>query len=282
MLPSTLREVLLEIEALPTLPVFIQHLLAALEAEDHTAQDLETILIKDPAISAKILRVANSSFFGLQGRVGTLKQAIVLLGTRLIQSLALSTSLIDILAYNKTVGYVPWRSYWIHSFACAWVCQRLVQRGFYCEVNEEAFICGLLHDLGRPVLWIYEANSYQKVLRKIQLEGLDAHLAETEVLGAHHGDVGGELAVWWKLPVTIQEAMQYHHEGFSDKAAASLVHLADKLVSCEGFCDEFQPKCSIASGMEMNSTISPRELAEVIEDLREKHNEVHDVAELLA
>jgi HD-like signal output (HDOD) protein len=281
MLPSTLREVLLDIEGLPTLPVFIQHLLGALGEEDHTAEDLEKFIIKDPAISARILRVANSSFFGLQGRVGSLKHAIVLLGTPLIQSLALSTSLIDVLAYNKTVGYVPWRAYWIHSFACAWVCQRLVQRGFYREVNKEAFICGLLHDLGKPVLWIYEAVAYQEVLRKMQLAGLDAHMAETEVLGAHHGEVGGELAVWWKLPETIQEAIRYHHEGFSEKPAASLVQLADKLASSEGFCDEFQPRGSIAAGIGMSTTISAAQLAQVIEELRGKHNEIRDVAEFL-
>jgi HD-like signal output (HDOD) protein len=282
MIPLALRNSLLELECIPTLPIFVQRLLDTFEEEDSTASQVEKILMMDPGVSARILRVANSTFFGLSGRVGTLKQAIVLLGSRLIQSIALSNSLLDILKYNRVVGHVPWKAYWAHSFACGWICQRLVQKGIYAKVGKEAFLCGLLHDIGKPLLWIYEAIAYQDVLRKVKSEEVAIHIAETEVLGAHHGEVGGDLAHLWKLPGAIQSAIRFHHEVFLEDSAASLVRLADNIANFGSFCDEFTSRvCSNLAEEISDNGVDAETLSELIEELNGRRNEVQEVAGLM-
>ena len=270
---------LVELESLPTLPVFVQRLLGVLQEDSSTAKGLEMIIEKDPAISARILRVANSSFFGMSGRVATLERAITLLGTRLIQSLALSVSLLDTLAYDREVGQLPWKAYWIHSFACASACTKLVQIGVHTEVKEEAFMCGLLHDLGKPLLWLFQADAYQKVLNKIQQDGTDAYLAESAVLGFHHGEIGGEVTKWWKLPKAIHSAILYHHEASPSELAAQLVKLADWAAKSEGFCDHLgfvSPTPNQPAG-----AANLDQMAEVAEYLKEKQDEIKEIAELL-
>jgi HD-like signal output (HDOD) protein len=273
---------LLFLEEIPTMPVFVQRLLKALQEENVTAEGLVRIIRQDPVISARLLRVANSAFFGLSHRVGTLERAIVILGTRFVQALALSVSLLDTLAYHRTAGHLPWDRFWIHSFACAWLCNRMVHEGIFSTVNEEAFTCGLLHDLGKPILWVHHAMAYQEILTKIHEEGLETHVAEKALLQVHHGEIGGELASWWKLPDDIQSAMRGHHDDECESPSTSIVKVADWIANWEGYSDGLNPNgAKTTLNPKTLAMVSPGTLADLGEALQEKNEELQDVVNLL-
>jgi HD-like signal output (HDOD) protein len=277
-----LREIPLDLDGIPSLPIFVQQLLIALQDEDSRAQDLVRIIRQDPAMSSRLLRVANSSFFGRSGRVGTLDRAIVLLGGRFIQALALSICLIDTVVYKKTEGQVPWEAYWIHSFACAVACHRLVQLKAVEGIQDEAFLSGLLHDIGKPILWIFQAKPYQQVVKKIQEEGHETHHVEKELLGVHHGEVGGAVAEWWKLPRGIQEAVRNHHGGDIALPSANLVQVGDHVAYRAGFSDGLQcvdSKLSIAFGASIRG--SNGIVDGLVQELRERPQEIQEMVDLL-
>jgi putative nucleotidyltransferase with HDIG domain len=228
MCPQTYKNILYAIEGIPSLPVLAHRLLGSTEQDSFTPQDLENIICQDPAMSARIMKAANSSFFGLPGQVKTLKHAISLLGMKFVQALAVSLPMIDIQNYWREIGWVPWSEFWLHSFACGWASDRLVQRGLYTSIKDGAFLCGLLHDLGKPILWIYEAEAYQEIIRRLQGTIMaETFEVESAVLGIHHGEIGGKLAQHWNFPKEISEAILDHHNIDPRAPGARLIQLAD-------------------------------------------------------
>jgi putative nucleotidyltransferase with HDIG domain len=275
------RGLLLKVEDLPTLPPFVLRLIQVLNDDGSTAKDMELVIRQDPALSSKILRLANSTFFGLSGKVGALDHAIVLLGTRYIQALAVSVSIVDTQAYRRAKGRLPLESYWIHSFACAWVCNRLMLWGGVPQM-EEAFVSGLLHDLGKPILWIYQEELYTEVMDLIRTRDVETHVAETQVFGFNHAELGGELVRWWKLPREITSCVRDHHNGNGLEPAVVLVQLADFVAKLAGFTDGLNPNNSVGSGPPgILQYLDRNKVQELVEELRERPEEIQEVVMLL-
>jgi putative nucleotidyltransferase with HDIG domain len=279
---SQFRELIFDLEGIPTLPVFVHRLLNTIQDDCSTTQDLEQIIRQDPAMSSRILRVANSSFFGFPGQVGSLERAILLLGTRYIQALAVSISLVDNQAYRNAKNRLPLEPYWIHSFSCAWVCNRMIDAANFTAAKEKAFISGLLHDLGKPLLWIYQGDAYEEVVKKIQEVPSETHAVEQELLGLHHGKVGGELARWWKFPREIYEAIERHHDETPEEPAARLVQVADRVVNRAGFTDGLNPNPLDRPFSEVDPDGVESELLDrLVLDLQQQPDEIIDIVRLL-
>jgi HD-like signal output (HDOD) protein len=234
-------------------------------------------------MSIKLLRVANSAFFSLPRKVATLEHAIVLLGTNYIQALALSLSVVDVLAYSQDVGHISWEEYWLHSFACGCVCNRMVQRGLFADVGDDAFLCGLLHDIGKPILWVCEGHAYQAVKKQTQSEGLMVRDAERIILGTDHAEVGGHVISRWSFPQSIVDATQAHHDLQSTKPAACLVQAADWVVYNAWFTDGLN---RTSSAYPMNPVpvrnVDTRILTEVGKELLGRNNEIQALVKLLS
>jgi len=279
MLSPSLKTKLALLEGIPTLPLLVRKLLHTIEQDKFIVSDLEKIICQDPAISSRLLRVANSSFFGFSGKVGTLNRALMLLGTNFVKALALSMSIIDTLSHDQSIRKHEWHDYWLHSFACGWVAQRLIQHGLFSDVSDEAFLSGLLHDLGKPVLWVYEAHTYQAVREKIRSDDLSTHDAEIAVLGVHHGHVGGELAGHWKFPPDIHAAILEHHESEPTMSAARLIKVADSVVHNTWSDNRYEKRDGkpLHAVVEVFS-IRPRILENVGRELRLWGNEIHELS----
>lgn len=224
-------------DGIPTLPVFVQQLLVTLQEDFFTAEDLENIISQDAAIAARILKIANSSLFGLSGMVGTLSHAIVLMGTQFIKALALTVPVIDSIIYKKTGGKIPWERYWSHSFACGWTCSCATKLKNYPGIKEEAFVAGLLHDIGKPALWTYRSQEYQQVLDKVRNEGCELQEAERKAFGLDHAELGGELTNLWNFPEVVSVAIAGHHDNMAEDTNACLVQTCDYLANSVGFSD---------------------------------------------
>jgi HD-like signal output (HDOD) protein len=158
----------------------------------------------------------------------------------------------------------------------------LVQRGVHTSVKDEAFLSELFHDIGQPVLWIYEAQAYQELIWKIKEEKTEAFEAEEEVLGIHHGEIGGKLAQHWNFPREIVEAIREHHHARPQSPAALLIQLADLLVHNAWFPDGFWLIPSFKSGKSRAfDDVDPKILIEVAQELIRKDHEIQELVTLL-
>lgn len=201
-------EILRKIHNLPSLPTVVMELLASMDQEDVNIDALAQKIAQDQALTAKTLRLANSSFYGMAHQVTTIQEAIAILGFRTVRSLATTAALIGTFA-GSTHSSFNVTPFWRHAIAAA-VCAR--ELAIHLKLNpEHAYTAGLLHDIGRLVLVTqfqphYEAAMAHRAQRDCSL--LDA---EHAVLGVDHALVGHVLTKHWKFPEAMQQAVACHH-----------------------------------------------------------------------
>ncbi|GAB4248651.1 MAG: HDOD domain-containing protein [Acidobacteriota bacterium] len=200
------------IEEIPTLPAVVPRILAVLEDEDADVDQIAAVISHDPSVTAKILRVANSAYYGFSGEISTLPKAIVLIGLRMVKSLAVSIPLIHAFPGVRAgeSGLNP-RELWIHSLAVATLLQRLAHRRRHPH-PEALFITGILHDVGQLILAHFFPPLFQRALLDVE-RGVVARLdiAERELFGADHGTVAGILLRRWKFPSNLVAPVACHH-----------------------------------------------------------------------
>ncbi|MFI4940363.1 MAG: HDOD domain-containing protein [Burkholderiales bacterium] len=229
MTPLTLTDVIKNIRDLPALPAVVLELMNALEEEDSSAQVLAEKVSNDQALTAKTLRLANSSFYGLQSKVTTIAQAIAILGFNCVRNLVTATAVLGNFSTSKSEAFNI-HGFWRHSIATA-LCARSLAR--LLKANQDnAFMVGLLHDIGRLVLATRLPQYYENVLAYRGAQDCYAIEAERAVLGIDHAMVGQALAEHWKFPVLLQQAIADHHtpENQDKGALASIIHVADCIV----------------------------------------------------
>ncbi|RJP25947.1 MAG: HDOD domain-containing protein [Candidatus Abyssobacteria bacterium SURF_5] len=193
------------VQELPTLPDILQTVSAIVNDPNSSASDLAKVISTDAALSAKILRLANSPAYGFSRKVVDIKHAIALLGFQQTQSLAVTVSIFDYM--NKGGGF-DFKSYWNHSFACATLA-KLLAANLRSHEMESAFVAGLLHDIGKAALAteMFREDHYTGPPRSFPLTSDN----EEEVMGITHAELGYLLSEFWLLPETLSHAIRYHH-----------------------------------------------------------------------
>ncbi|WP_209720482.1 HDOD domain-containing protein [Duganella sp. 1411] len=200
---------------LPSLPAVVAELLATMEQEDIDTHVLAAKIALDQALTAKTLRLANSSFYGLQSKVTTIQQAISVLGFHSIRTLVTACSVTASFAPVKDVEF-DFQAFWRHAIGSA-VCARVLAPR--CGVNPDtAFTAGLLHDLGTLVLCTRFPADYRRVLAYRREHDCVTSAAQLAVFGIDHAAVGSALTAHWKFPQQIQAAVAGHH--LAEEAAA--------------------------------------------------------------
>jgi putative nucleotidyltransferase with HDIG domain len=220
------------LKSLPTLPGMLDQISRAVESHRFSASDIGKLISKDQVLTAKVLKLANSAFYGFSRKVGSLTQALVLLGFEVIKGLILTSAVFELMKKDQ-------KDLWEHSLAVA------LTTGLVTEMSppikerkEEIALAGLLHDLGKVVIHIQLPHDAESVAELIQVEGMGTEKAEEEVLGFNHCQAGLWLAESWKLPLELTEPIRWHHhplEAPNAAMAAAAVHLADILVKGYGF-----------------------------------------------
>lgn len=231
--PETLARV---VERLPALPHTLWRVMKLTSDPEATAADLARAVGADQALTAGILRLANSAFYGLSRKVATVKEAVVVVGFEMVRSMAMATSVSPFFK-GKMEGYWLQRGeLWKHSLACG-ATARLLARRSRMVPPEEGFVAGLLHDMGKVVLDVYVRQHYQAILEKVEAGGGSFVAAERETLGYDHAQVGARLAERWNLPPALVEAIAHHHQPMAapeHRGLACLTHLADLLAMMLG------------------------------------------------
>ncbi|MEA1936352.1 MAG: HDOD domain-containing protein [Thermodesulfobacteriota bacterium] len=202
-----------KVDELPTLSMVLPKLMSLVESDKSSASDITSVISRDPALTSKILKVANSAYYGFQQKVLDLNRAVALLGSNMVRSLALSIKVVHSLPSGKKSPHFSREGLWIHSLAVATAMQELGKRFGKGDNKGHLFIIGLLHDIGKIVLDQFFSELFQQALEETRNLGkAELYMAERRTIGFDHGEVGAMLLTRWKFPDMIINPIAAHHQ----------------------------------------------------------------------
>lgn len=280
---DTILEKIRNTDNLSSLPTIAVEVLQISRSTDATMDDLVNVVQNDPAITGKLLKMVNSALFSIPREIGTLKQAVGLLGMRTVKVMALSFSLVEMMQNEEGNGF-DFDVYWRRSLTCA-AAARTIAKKTAPKVAEEAFIGGLLSDLSMVALWRCAKEDYGPVLDEASTNNKQLFEVESETWGVSHAQLTSELLKNWSLPDSLCDAIGAHHNTdtkfLSDEAAtlAKVIQAASLIASL--FCQDVPPgeweevKKAVCNG----SGLSEKEYDEIMENL-DQH--VRETASMLA
>ncbi|MBD3315692.1 MAG: HDOD domain-containing protein [Chitinivibrionales bacterium] len=216
---------------LPTLPRVATRLMEMLNNPETSVGDVAQVVRQDVSLSAKILRLANSAFYGVPRTISSISDAAVLLGMNVIGTLVLSLTVFDILPGGGSE--FDRREFWRHNLLCAALGRLLAGRMRGGPNLEDAFCACLLHDIGKVVMDQYLVEDMKKVMNEFVSGNISFHQAERRVLDYSHDEIASLLTANWNIPDNITEPMVKHHDPSTAteplNQMVSVCHLADYL-----------------------------------------------------
>lgn len=223
-----LQRIVRRLDDLPTLPRTVLRITELLNDPQTSARELALIIAEDQVLTARLLRIVNSSYYGFPRRIATVTAAIVLVGFEAIRHLLLTASVFDLFPAKNRQARRLLEQLWDHALGCA-AGAKAIGRHLRRERVEELFVAGLLHDIGKIVAMALFPAEFTEALRRAEREGISIVAAEQALLGFDHTHAGRMLAERWSLPPRLVAAIADHHhpaEPGADEAAA-MVHVAD-------------------------------------------------------
>ncbi len=241
---TKLLNILAKVKSFPSMPGAAAKLLKLLDNPDTTAAQIEQILRYDAGLTANLLKLTNSAYFGLPHKVGSVKQAVVLVGWKRVIQLVMASCMNAVMG-KPVPGYdLPAGELWRHSIAVSVAAEDLAKE-LKVSASEEIFTAALLHDVGKLVL----GGFVKEDLEKIEIEtsdGISFEVAENMMLGTDHAEVGAQILKKWSFPTTLVNAVRWHHDPDSagkPDILVDIVHVANILclmigigVGREGLC----------------------------------------------
>jgi putative nucleotidyltransferase with HDIG domain len=223
------QAILKEVKDLPPFSVVANRALKLTNDPRSSAIDISRVISYDPAFTARVLRMANSAYYGFARKVTTVSDAIVILGYETLKSVVLALTLQKF--YDREIkGYgLEKGDMWKHSVGCALAARMIATKVKYKSV-EEAFVGGLLHDVGKIILNQFVRDELDKIIELSSTEGLSFSEAEKKILGFDHQDIGAKVADKWNFNEKIVEAIKQHHrpqKAIRDPELTAIVHVAD-------------------------------------------------------
>ena len=232
-MPPDKNQLRLQIEKvsnLPTLPGIVTRIAEMVDSPGTTGRMLGREIATDQVISAKVLKLVNSGFYGFSDPISTIQHAVTLLGFNTVKSLVLSSTVLDMMK-DSLPGL------WEHSIACARTCS-IIAAHVELDDPEEISTAGLLHDLGKVILRQTMEREFRRIANYVDRADMLFYEAEEKVLGVNHGEMGGWLLEKWALPPRLVEPIVDHHDFCPNRDHAehtAILHLADILCRAEAF-----------------------------------------------
>ena len=237
--PIDLKQAVSRLDSLPAMPVIAQKLLALKLDNDQDEQQMLLLIAQDPLISARIIGLANSPLVGASRKIGTVKDASLLLGLKRVQSVATGLSLMS--QMNKSVGRLNIPALWVHNMSIAFAMLAIVHAmPAKMRTNDDlTFLAGMLHDVGYSVLAHLDVERSDELQTRMITEPNRLALElEREIVGITHDELGAELVRHWNLPEEIVTAIRFHHDvqkADSTQPLARIINLAEKMLPSFGF-----------------------------------------------
>lgn len=209
---------------------------------DSSLSRIGKIISEDSSLSARLLKLVNSAFYAFPQRIGTISEAVFLVGSHQVRDLALVTTLMNTFK-GIPEDLISTEDFWLHSLGCGTGCKLIAEITGESDL-ERFFLLGVLHDIGKIVLFSTLPVISQKMLLRVKTENKSLTLVEREELGFTHADIGKALAEMWRLPSYLQEVILYHHQ--PEKALhypveTAIVHSADVLAHALQFGSSGDP-----------------------------------------
>jgi HD-like signal output (HDOD) protein len=230
-----LEKILSRIEELPTLPVVSQRILELMADENASNRDIAKLVENDQSLALKIMKIANSAFFGSLTKISSLEQAMVKLGMNEVRSIVLAVSVYDFFS-NCDSGVFDRKRFWKHGIVCSQAAKYLGT--YYRTGNDTLFISGLVHDMGKAVLDEYFHEEFLSIINYLELERCTFSEAEKAVVGTTHSQIAARLLSQWKFSDNIIQQILYHHAPWEDKnyeKGSIIIYLADIITKAAGY-----------------------------------------------
>lgn len=234
-MPLLTEELIARSNELPSLPTIYFDLKEAINDPRSTSSTIGRIISNDQALAARLMRLANSSFYGFPTSVDNIGDAITLIGLQQTRDLALATFVIDVFK-GMSDDLVDINSFWKHSIGTG-ICSRLFAAERREHKTEKFFLIGLLHDIGRLLMFIRMPKEASEVLQRCRESGELEYRVEREIFGCDHAELGGRILQKWQLPQGVCEAVHCHHQpGVAQIAITetSIVHVSDVVINALG------------------------------------------------
>ena len=237
-MPLRPRDVAEMISELVPLPEICMHVNEMASRDDCSVKEISAVISADPALTTRLLRLANSPFYGFSNRIDTVQRAVMVIGTQGLRDLVVAAYAVDAFSRVST-ELVDLRAFWRHSMFCGLVTRQLAARMSLLH-RERLFVAGLLHDVGKLAMYSAVPELVEVILARFQVWDGPLYRAEESILGFHHGHVGAELMAMWRLPECLQHVAAGHHHPDMDGPCATetaLVHLANNIANLAGYGD---------------------------------------------
>ncbi|MCX7822528.1 MAG: HDOD domain-containing protein [Syntrophobacterales bacterium] len=206
-LPTLLKKIVMLTGDLPTIPYTSQAVLQKLSDPNATPKEIESIILRDPSLAARILKLANSPFYAHARKIKTVSEATAIIGFNTLRSLVIASAVREMF---KVFGLVE-KLLWEHSVAVGFISRFIASKKFV-RISEEVFIAGLLHDIGKIVLQLRVPDKMCQVIEELYEGGREESTTlETKLFGFNHAHVGQLVARKWLFSEDIEEAIGYHH-----------------------------------------------------------------------
>ncbi|MDR0330982.1 MAG: HDOD domain-containing protein [Chitinispirillales bacterium] len=233
------------LKSLHTQPAVIAKITQMLQNPATNAEELGMAIRADQVLASRVLKLVNSAFYGFPGRIGSISHAVILLGFSTVKNIVLTASVLELFAVRGG-GKFNAHEVWKHSLACGVAAQCLARAVKY-EGQEECFVAGLLHDIGKVIMFQIVPNEFNNVIECADKTKTLFYDSECKLLGISHQQIGGMLIEQWRLPTKILDAVANHHTPHGGSLLTAVVHCADIFARALGYGnggDNKMPKVS--------------------------------------
>ncbi len=223
--PSTLVKGMVKLVSLPHVCIRVNLMV---DDPKYSASEIGEVISQDAALTARLLRVANSSFYGFQSKISTISRAVTVIGFRELRDLVVAVSAV------RTFSSIPMdlenmAAFWRHSIFTG-IVSRLLSK--HCRIlhGERLFVSGVLHDLGQLVIFHKIPDLANKALNRVKLTGEESYIAERTIIGFDHAEIGAELVKSWNLPKSLEDTIRFHHTpdlAVENPVDTAIVHIAN-------------------------------------------------------
>lgn len=265
--------------SLPTLPVVINNIIVTARSEKTSAGDLANFIVNDQAISARVLRIANSAYYGMSRKIDSISRAIVVIGFKEIISLALGMGIFSAFSKKGDDAPIDITELWKHSIGVGFTARKIAKKTRNIA-DESTVLIGLLHDIGKIVFCLYFPDEYGEVLKKTPNEQTPLYKIEKECLGLDHAEMAYLLMKQWNFPANLIQPVRYHHNPSvcpKDQVdMAMIVNLANFICHQSGIGHSGNNKIETDNKVLRKLGFSDENVVALTEELESERDQVED------
>lgn len=259
-----------KLNSLPLLPHVVNRVIELADDPKADTQELCLMIGQDQVLVSKVLKLVNSAYYGLPRKIGTISEAVTILGMQTIKTVVIGASIYSTL--NSVNNGSKQEQFWRHSVACA-AASRIISIKTGLKQGEQTFVAGLIHDIGKIILTLFMPAEYVKVTEITRMGGKSVFEAEKDVLGFTHAEIGRFIAEKWNLPGFLVDTIGGHHDRSLEGENADIlkvVYLANAAADMAGYGSDSAELLSINHGVLSGCNLTYRELCMISEEIKGK------------